>query len=53
MAKDIARNLAKIITVARHYEEDLQRTQSAREHLHGIKVQVTTGQPFLTQRREL
>ncbi|MDR6231139.1 methyl-accepting chemotaxis protein [Pseudomonas sp. SORGH_AS199] len=53
VAKDIARNPAKIITVARHYEEDLQRTQSAGERLHGIKVQVTTGQPFLTQRREL
>ena len=36
VAEDIARNLAEIVTVARHNEEDLQRTQSASERLHGV-----------------
>ena len=36
VAEDIARNLAEIVTVARHNEEDLQRTQSASEQLHYV-----------------
>ena len=36
VAEDIARNLAEIVTVARHNEEDLKRTQSASESLHVV-----------------
>lgn len=36
VAEDIAHNLADIVTVARHNEEDLPRTQSASESLHVV-----------------
>ncbi|WP_244898783.1 hypothetical protein [Pseudomonas oryzihabitans] len=36
VTEDIARNLVEIVTVARHNEEDLQRTQSASESLHVV-----------------
>ncbi|GAC1036761.1 methyl-accepting chemotaxis protein CtpH [Pseudomonas sp. No.117] len=42
VAEDIARNLAEIVTVARHNEEDLQRTQSASERLQGVSQDLSS-----------
>jgi methyl-accepting chemotaxis protein len=42
VAEDIARNLAEIVTVARHNEEDLQRTQNASERLQGVSQDLSS-----------
>ncbi|MGF7243953.1 methyl-accepting chemotaxis protein [Pseudomonas oryzihabitans] len=42
VAEDIARNLVEIVTVARHNEEDLQRTHIASERLQGVSQDLSS-----------